>query len=569
MNLEELLKLLKEQPDTLKAVMESLGLAQRNELAEALQVPPAQLKRAIEEAAAAKKELDERKRAEAIDAAIVEACGDLPYDDETNRRFVEAIRALKPEKAEAIEGLVETKRGEWDALLAAQTLAAMGRQAKSKGGKTVIEMVGPVFERETGQPEFTRGAYMLNESMIRTGHGKRRKLATAETPAEIFTRQYLDRYDQNFRHELIAESRRFEEAEQTSDLNLPYTVMRTVIEQAFPELIAANVFDFGVMQNSPERLYFETHVGETGAVVTIVDEVVTGAHGAWVALAQKRLRPGTVVLTHSTGTPTYVEGTDYVIDYGEGQIMTLATGATTNAQSLKIDYIYDAIRKGEMATIERAKNALSFIVVNAAADRLAVQVSNEAITFSRSQLGYDAVGRTLANLMRDIRRRIDANILYSGLAASLQQPNNSGGTWTSASDPIAQFVEKLGYAKVKIYNRFYAPTAIVLSQTNADRLSNWDGFKTDGFPNAVLNAAGFAGSIKGLPIFASPEFSDAFGLVCNRELVMHRVYQAMMLKGPFPSFSSDKLIGADQYYVEEFNNTAVPVIEKAAHVRIA
>jgi hypothetical protein len=232
--------------------------------------------------------------------------------------------------------------------------------------------------------------------------------------------------------------------------------------------------------------------------------------------------------------------------------------------------VYDAFRLGEMQAIQRAKNTLTYTTLEMVADRLATQISREAIVFSRSQMGYDAVTRTLGNLARLVRRKIDKDILYKGLAASLRQASNSGGTWVAASDPLAQFVSKIGVTKVKVYNRNYVPTAILMSVTNADLLSNWDGFTRLGFPNAVLNAAGFAGGIKGLPIFASTEYTDGYAQVVNRELVAHRVYQPMQIFGPFPSYDSNgNLIGADQYYNEEFNGSIVPVVEKTAHMVIA
>ena len=160
-------------------------------------------------------------------------------------------------------------------------------------------------------------------------------------------------------------------------------------------------------------------------------------------------------------------------------------------------------------------------------------------------------------------------MIEKALAASLSVASNSGGTWTSATDPWNELVEKLGYAKVKVANRYYEPTGILLSMTNSDLLSNWDGFTRIGFPNAVLDAAGFVGGIKGLPIFASTQMRDSWGLVFNREVVMHRVYQPMTVKGPFPTYGSNhKLIAADQYYSEEYNASLAPIANKAAHVVI-
>jgi hypothetical protein len=558
-NPEKLAEVLQANPALAEAVVGKLGYADKRQLAGQLGVNPARLEASLNEMMEAQRELEARKHAEMIETAIQEACKNLPYG-KLNAQFVESVRAEKPQKQEEIFAIVEAKTKEWDALLSAAKLSGMGGSG--------VRVLGPVFERETGQPEYTKAAWELNESLVRTGNGARRDLRQAEFGSMLYTQRILKLFDEQYRRQLAQEARQFEEAEQTSDLNLPYSVMRTIIEQAYPELVAANVFDFGIADGSPMRLYFETYAGESGAAPTITDEVVTGDHDVWVQLLRKRLRPGTVVLTNSAGSTTYVEGSDYVIDYGAGKLMTLSAGTTTDNQSLRIDYVFDAFRKGEMAEIERAKNTLSFVTLEIAADRLATEISNEAVVFSRSQLGYDAVGRTLGNLSRLVRRKIDRDILYLALAACLRQANNSGGTWTSASDPVTQLVEKIGYAKVKVENRFYMANAIVMSKTNADRLSNWDGFARDGYPNAVLTAAGYAGSIKGLPIFATPEFSDGYVMVANRELVMHRVMQPMQLKGPFPSFSNGKLVAADQYYIEEYNGTDAPVVEKGAYMVI-
>lgn len=561
MNIEELLKLLSEKPELREALLSKLGLTEKAALAETLGVKPDEISKALEEGQKAKVELAQRQAQEAVNAAITEATKGLKYGDALNGLFVESINAAKPETPEAVKAIVEAKRKEYDAIAATGVLAGMGRKGVQ------VQVLGPVFEKETGRPEFARAAWELNESLVKAGEGHRRNVLKGDSMAEIYTARVLESFDKQHQAKLLAEARMFEEAEQTSDLNLPYSVARMLIEQAYPELIAANVYDFGTTDISQARVYYEAYTGESGSSVTVVDEVVAMSLAGWVQLANKRLRPGTVVLTNSGASTTYTEGTDFIVDYEDGKVLALAT--ITEAQSCKIDYVADAFRKGEMQEIERAKNTLTFATLNMEADRLAMQISREAIVFSRSQLGYDAVTRTLGNLARLVRRSIDKGILYKGLAASLKQASNSGGTWTAASDAESLFVKYLGIAKVKVYNRNYVPTSIVMSQTNADRLSNWDGFKRDGFPNAVMNAAGFAGGIKGLPVFASTEYPDTYAQVVHRELVAHRVYQAMTFQGPFPSYSNGKLVGADQYYAEEFNGSLITVEQKTAHVKIA
>jgi hypothetical protein len=51
--------------------------------------------------------------------------------------------------------------------------------------------------------------------------------------------------------------------------------------------------------------------------------------------------------------------------------------------------------------------------------------------------------------------------------------------------------------------------------------------------------------------------------------VFHRVYSPMQLKGPYPSYSSNKLLASEQYYAEEFNGSDAPVPGKASYVKIS
>lgn len=565
MNLEEILALLKEKPEMLETVMKAMNLTDQKSLQEALDGRAELEKRAVE-GEKAQKELDERKAKEAREGAIVEATKDLKYGEALNAMFVEAVKNSPAQTPEEVNAFANGKREEYDKIASTLKLAGMGKPVSG------IEVKGPIFESETGQKEFTRVSFEINESLSKSTNSKRRNLKDDESPAAIFTGQLLEAFDKRFKSELIREHRMFQEAETTSDLSLPYSVSRAIIEQVYPELVAANIYDIGIATQSPEKIFFESYSGESGSVATVTAADVTGAHGVWVALANKRIRPGTVILTNAAASTTYVEGDDYVINYAEGQVMTLASGTTTNSQALKITYTYDAIRKGEMQPIARGKIVLTSQTLEIAADRLATQISSEAVVFSRSQLGYDAVGRTLTSLIRQIRVKIEQGMHFAALAAALRQANNSGGNFVVGSDSIEKLVKYVGIAKVKVINRFYDPTFVLMSTTVSDLLSNWDGFKRDGFPNAVLTSAGFSGSIKGLPVYSVPTaiFTDSFAMIANREIVQHRVFEAMLLKGPFASYDgSGNLIAADQYYVQEYNGMSSPVIEKAAYVKIS
>lgn len=572
--LEQLKKLLAEQPELFnkgmtEAQLEALNDKQLKKLEETLRnalgiSADMNIIEAVKANADKAKLYDAMQARFAVESAITEATKDLPFGREFNEAFTESIKDGNYRSTDDVKQFAESQRKVFGKLAASKKMQDMG----FKGG-TGLQVIGSVLENETGTPEFARASFEITESLRKNEMRAKSGLdERAETRAGVFTAQLLERFDNLNRSKLIKEAREFNEAELTTDLNLPYSVSRAIIAEAFPNLVAANLFDVGVMNSQSERVFFEAFTGETGYIVAVTDEVVTaGAEETWYALANKYVVPGTVVVTSNPAGTTYVEGTDFVIDYELGKIKALAAGAI-DANDVLVDYSYNAIAKGENAEIERAKVTLNYQTIEAMALRLADYISHEAIVFSRSQLGWDAVARTMFNIIRQTRLNIDKILIEKGLTAALGVANNSGGTYDISADTVASFVEKLGSAKVLVANRFYEPTGILMSVTNADLLSNWDGFKVQGFANAVINAAGFAGSVKGLPVFASTQMREGWALVMNRELVMYRVFQPMTVKGPFPTYSNGKLVAAEQYYSEEYNASLAPRGGKGAYVKI-
>lgn len=517
--------------------------------------------------------LQEAERKRQVLAYVDEQAKDINYPDWLKKQFVDAVKGANPGTVEEAKKVFIEKRKEYDAIMSELALRAQGY------GRVAV--LGPTLERETGMPDFARVSFALNESMQRAGLGQIRKWNRGldeMSPGERFAKLLLEKFDKAFQSHLVAESRSYEEAEQASDLNLPYSVARAVIAEAVPNLVAASIFDVGVADQSEFRLYYEAYSGESGASVAVTDEAVTiTALGTWYDLTYGRVQPGTVTVTSNPAGTTYTEGTDYAIDYANGKILGISGGGISALDSVLVDFTYDAIRKGEGVGIERGKQSLSYVLVSAAADRLATDITDEVIKFARSQIGYDAITRTLAALVREIREKIDQGMMFLALGKALSVASNSGGTWSATpggGDTYQQNLDKLfryiGVAKVKIVNRYYEPTFILASSTNADVMGNSEQFTAAGLrPDADLNAAGFVGRARGLPLFHSPLFSDSWIMVGNREIVMYRVFSAMTLEGPFPTFDANrKLVASKQYYAEEYNVTEAPVANKAAVVKI-
>lgn len=571
MNAEQLAAAIRANPDLFKGLVadevKTMSEAQRaaieKQLREALGAPPeADLGQALAEAVKAQKRLAELEKRQALDAAISEATQDLKYGDALNKLFAESLKAAKFDTPEQVKLLAEAKRKEYDAIAAAAKLAAMGR----------VEVVGPVIETATGGewPEYAKVAFEFTESLRKRGEIKAWSALKPKNRNEEVAAQVLSRFDQLYQNNLLKEARAYDEATTAAGLSLPYGVSRAILGAVWPTLVATSLFDISTTDQAPVYVYYEEYADESGKHVTVTDEHWTTDHDAWVTLTHKRLQPGTVVVETTGDSGTYLEGSDYVVDYTNGKIKALSGGTLSNTTAYHITYHYDSLREGEGSAIQNGKMTLSRALMDIQADRLATQINNEAVVFSRSQIGYDVTARTLASLINEVRRRIDADIMYDALSAALGVSLNSGGTWTTATDPVIDFVSYLGVAKDKVSKRYYEPTGILMSSTRADAVANWDGFTAAGKrPDADLNMNGYLGRLKGLPVFQSTEFSDSYALVFNREMVFHRVYEPMSLQGPFQTYSSGNLVDAQQWFVREYNGTLVPLNAKAAYVAIA
>lgn len=490
----------------------------------------------------------------------------LNYTDETAKKLRELVMTRKPQSVEEAKRVIAEMRGVTDQIMASVRLAMKGRGIS----------LGPVIESELGIPEFAKAAFEITEALhTRNLVRPRDRNRAPVAPSDHFLTEALRVFDEKFKSQLIAEARMFAEAETLSDLSLPYSVSRAIMQEAYPMLISPNVFDWGVAEGSPISVYYESQfAGESGtSAVAVTNEVVNAAAlDTWYSLAHKRINFTGINMTNTAGNVTYTFGTDYVIDFEEGRVMLLDAGSMSAATNYHLDYTYEAMRKGENTAIAKAKAQLLSTTMTQSADRLATEVSREAVVFSRSQLGWDAAMQTVSLLIKEIAKKIDANLLTTGLSYAAKVASNTGGAWNSSSDTLAQLVEKLNAAKTKIQNRNYTPTAIVMSTTNANKLVLYDKFTQAGAtPGFVLNdQEGFLGQVLGLPVFHSTQFPDSFAMVLNRQLILRRVFQPMLLRGPYPSYDADGLLKAnDQYYVEEFNGHVAPIAEKASYITIS
>lgn len=82
----------------------------------------------------------------------------------------------------------------------------------------------------------------------------------------------------------------------------------------------------------------------------VEDEGLTaGAIGTEVDLMHARVAQGTVVIKDQTGTLTFVEGTDYSVDYTTGRVTVLSGSAISEGESLLVSYTTESTSSVRLA----------------------------------------------------------------------------------------------------------------------------------------------------------------------------------------------------------------------------
>lgn len=107
-----------------------------------------------------------------------------------------------------------------------------------------------------------------------------------------------------------------------------------------------------------------------GSGTVTAEPITIGANGIYIKLAYQAIAAGSVVVKDSAGVVTYVEGTDYAIDYNEGYI--IKKGATiASAAEIKVTYAYGAISGWQVAgeTVAQITGKFIFTGTNIAQKR--------------------------------------------------------------------------------------------------------------------------------------------------------------------------------------------------------
>jgi len=98
-----------------------------------------------------------------------------------------------------------------------------------------------------------------------------------------------------------------------------------------------------------------TIVSANQAAGSLTDEPLVAKLDRWLFVGKRNLTAASDVLTDSTGTTTYVNGTDYELNERLGLVMPLSGGAISADEALLFDASYGAITQNKINGVTRSQ----------------------------------------------------------------------------------------------------------------------------------------------------------------------------------------------------------------------
>ncbi len=217
---------------------------------------------------------------------------------------------------------------------------------------------------------------------------------------------FISRYDPStglFRdYEGPIEAAKFE-IKPNSDLKEQVSKGKTTYGQVLESVPVPKPSDFSIEFSEVNRATLETALFGTSVVIntaggSLTAESMTTKKGYWVPLSKGNLAAAGLLVKDTTGTTTYVLGTDYEVNYRLGWIRVLSTSAIVDLAVLKVTATYNAMTgtsiSGSKQSQVRAKFKLDGVNF---ADQLPVIVTiREAVLTPDS--GFDFLANDFAKV---------------------------------------------------------------------------------------------------------------------------------------------------------------------------
>jgi hypothetical protein len=121
--------------------------------------------------------------------------------------------------------------------------------------------------------------------------------------------------------------------------------------------------------------------------------------------------------------------------------------------------------------------------------------------------------------------------------------------------------------------RGYKPEFLLASEVTSNYMTQAQAYQALGarknFSAAAVQGEGNYGFTGGLPHFGSDVWEDAYILLSQKDATIFRIFEPMILKGPYPTRDTNgQLIGGDEYYIYQEDSLKTPIADKLSLVTV-
>jgi hypothetical protein len=180
---------------------------------------------------------------------------------------------------------------------------------------------------------------------------------------------------------------------------LPHYSSRTGIRVKDLEVVRelASSFQFTLDEFSVLNLglaFMGEQASQDQSAGSVTSESITARHDKWVDVSKRKV--SSVVVTDDPMSTTYVENTDYVVDYDEGMIKALSTGSITDGEALLVDFDYADLTQTVVKAMKDSKvdGALKFVGDPGAGPAVVIELHKSKLMPS-GEIGF--IGEEWAN----------------------------------------------------------------------------------------------------------------------------------------------------------------------------
>jgi len=547
------------------------------------------------------RQLTAQEKARTLAKALTDTVAKLDVADDAKTMIMDTLKARDFVDENAITSAVEE-------LVKVMNLGVVQERKRNEGigGKGTAAM-----DISIG-PEHLKGVEYLVDQISGYGYlsSKKEDVLVGKNRSEVVKR-ILKIYDTIHGASLMAEREKIvalADATQTpADFQVPYTISRIVLAEVYADVFVENLTLFGPMENKRDQVPITRYRREGGLGSTQKTynpskrRIADLKQGEFQPMAKGKLitewfnidaTSSKLSAAFSDEFATLSKRTPNITGVGQG-ISNLILDLKRSLQKMVFNNMRDtALSHGSLPfTFNGAGDGTmtSFQVVSNASissgEPFSVTVGGAAIgEYEMSTTGdmfYVLDGPHATITFVDINGSVVVVPNATPIVVNGNKATNETRFDLTACPAGTKWEEYLNGLLFAVTNknalqrqqRGYKPEFLLASEVTSNYMTQARAYEAmaqrKAFQTPTAVGEGNYGFTGGLPHFGSDVFDDAYILLSQKDATIFRIFEPLVLKGPYPvRDTTGQLAGGDEYYIYQEDSLSSPINEKMSLVTV-